>query len=155
MTKLLRCIAFLTAGVLTLWGAGGESEDAAKGCSACKMLLSCDYYVAHKHDLGKRNLCEAYAQSVDIDGSRAKAAWYWLLAGKPQKALDSAKRAMEQGQRFAAAYAAMAAAILGKTGEMLEEWKKFRESVLEREYVRRELETLKALYPGVDFSALK
>ena len=153
--KLSLCIAILTAGALALGGADHDSRDTAKGCSACKLLLSCEYYVARKHDLSRRNLCEEYAKNVDIDGSRAKAAWYWLLAGKPQKARASAKRAMEQGQSFAAAYAAMASAILGETGEALEEWKKFRESVPQREYVRKELETVKALYPKVDFSGLK
>ena len=153
--KLSRCFAFLAVGALTLWGAGHEEHGTAKGCSACKLVLSCDYYVARNHDLSKRYLCEAYAQNVDIDGSRAKAAWYWLLAGEPAKALASAKRAMEQGQSFAAAYAAMASAILGKTDEAAEEWKKFRESVAQREYVRKELETVEALYPKVDFSGLK
>ncbi len=153
--KLSRCFFLLTVGALTLWGAGHDSHDTAKGCSACKLLLSCDYYVARKHDLSKRNLCEAYAQSVDIDGSRAKAAWYWLLAGKPEKAFDSAKRAIEQGQNFAAAYAAMASAIAGKKAEALEYWKRFRKSVSKRNYVQKEIETLKALYPKVDFSGLK
>jgi len=136
-----------------LWASG--EPHGCRGCSAGKLMLRCDYYVAKLGDLSQRDSCADYARVVDIDGASAKAAWYWLLAGEPQKALDAARRAVEQGQTFAAGYAAQALTILGRDQEASAYLGRFRAAVASRDYFSRELRTLARLYPDIDFRKLE
>ncbi|WP_456451449.1 hypothetical protein [Hydrogenimonas sp.] len=130
-------------------------EPSCKGCGAGKLMLQCDYYVARKGDLAKRHFCAEYAKIVDIDGASAKAAWYWLLAGEPDKAFDAALRAMKVGHDFAAGYAAQALVALGNAEEAKRYMARFRRTVKERGYFKKEVSTLSKLYPDKDFSCLK
>ncbi|WP_457597357.1 hypothetical protein [Hydrogenimonas sp.] len=125
-----------------------------RGCAAGKLMLQCDYYVVRGGDLAKRHFCEEYAKVVDIDGASAKAAWYWLLAGKPEKALDAAKRAMAAGQTFAAGYAAQASVMLKKPREAKSYLEKFRAIGTDRSYFRDEVAKLRRLYPNYEWEVL-
>ena len=130
------------------------ADASCKGCGAGKLMLQCDYYVARQGDLSKRHFCEEYAQIVDVDGASAKAAWYYLLGGKPEKALDAAMRAYDQGQTFAAGYVAQALSVLGRGEEAKRYIEPFRKVVKERSYFAKEVNTLKKLYPDADFSTI-
>ncbi len=130
------------------------ADASCKGCGAGKLMLQCDYYVARQGDLSKRHFCEEYAQIVDVDGASAKAAWYYLLGGKPEKALDAAMRAYDQGQTFAAGYVAQALSVLGRGEEAKRYIEPFRKVVKERSYFTKEVNTLKKLYPDADFSTI-
>jgi len=141
------------AGVMatSLFGA----DASCRGCGAGKLMLQCDYYVVRRGETDKRHFCVEYAQIVDVDGASAKAAWYYLLGGAPEKALDAAKRALDQGQTFAAGYVAEALSALGKSEEAKSYAERFRKVVKKREYFVKEVETLKKLYPDADFSAIE
>ncbi len=139
---------FLSA--VALWGA----SQGCKGCSAGKLMLQCDYYVAQKGDLARRDFCREYAKVVDIDGASAKAAWYYLLAGDADKAYDSARRATAIGQRYAAGYAAMALALKGELDKARRQMKKALEALGRSDYFERELKVLSRLYPAVAWREL-
>ena len=125
-----------------------------RGCAAGKLMLQCDVYVARAGKLEKQPLCEEYAKIVDIDGASAKAAWYYLLAGKPGKALNAAERALEIGQSYANEYAAYALLLLGKKEEAQKTMKAFATKVGGEGYLQKDLDSLKRIYPEVDFRGL-
>ena len=132
--------------------------DAAQGCRGCraaKAMLTCDYYVKRLGDVRRQASCETYAKIVDIDGSRAKAAWYYLLAGRPEKALASAQKALRQGHAFAAEYAALASLILHKRREAVRYMHRFRASVPDSAFVKNDIEVLERIYKNRDFSPLE
>ena len=125
-----------------------------RGCAAGKLMLQCDVYVAEAGHREKRSLCEKYAEIVDIDGASAKAAWYYLLAGKPEKALKAANRALKIGQNYAYEYAAYALLLLGKKEEARKAMKTFITKVGKlggESYFQKDFKTIKRLYPEVDF----
>jgi tetratricopeptide (TPR) repeat protein len=130
------------------------STSNCRGCASGKLMLQCDYYVVKQGDMTKRSTCEEYAGIVDVDGASAKAAWYYLLAGNVDKALDAAERAIGIGHAFANEYAAYALLIQGKEREAAAAMKCFREAVHEKSFVKRDIETLKKFYPSIDFSKL-
>ena len=125
-----------------------------RSCAAGKLMLQCDFYVAKEGKLEKQPLCEEYAKFVDIDGASAKAAWYYLLAGKPGKALDAAERALKIGQNYAYEYAAYALLLVGRKEEAQKAMKAFISKVGGDDYLQRDLDTLKRIYPEVDFRGL-
>ena len=141
---------FFLLATVTAWSA----DVSCKGCAAGKLMLQCDYYVARGGDLSKRHYCEAYAKVVNLDGASAKAAWYYLLAGRPDAAYDAAKRAMDTGQHFAALYAALAEAMAGRKEAAAQLYKRFIEWVPDHGYARDRIATLAKLYPDADFSPL-
>ena len=130
------------------------SDVSCKGCGAGKLMLQCDYYVARQGDLTKQDVCIEYAKIVDIDGASAKAAWYYLLGGKPDKAFDAAMKALNQGQTYAAGYVAQSLVALGNREEAENYLKKFQDAVQQRDYFVKEVETLRKIYPNADFSVL-
>ena len=131
------------------------ADASCRGCGAGKLMLQCDIYVARQGDLSRQHVCEEYAKIVDIDGASAKAAWYYLLAGKPERVVDAAQRALHQGQTFAAGYLAEAYAIFGKHEEAKKYMERFRTLKQQGSYIEKEIKTLRKIYPSADFSALK
>ena len=134
---------------------GAERAPACRGCASGKLMLQCDYYVVKQGDRSKRSSCEEYARIVDVDGASAKAAWYYLLAGSVDQALDAANRAVDIGQAFANEYAAYALLILHREQEAIAAMQRFHEAVHEKSFVQRDVETLKTFYPDVDFTKLE
>ena len=132
-----------------------DSNISCRGCAAGKSMLQCDYYVAKKGEKDKRHFCEIYAKVVDIDGASAKAAWYYLLAGKPHKALSAADKALQIGQHYAQEYRAFALWILKKPKEARQALEAFRRKGGGGEYLLRDLRTLERLYPEIDFTPLR
>ncbi len=124
-----------------------------RGCAAGKLMLQCDVYVARQGDLSKRSYCEEYARVVDLDGASAKAAWYYLLADKPEEALQAAEKALRVGQDFAREYVAYALLMLGREQEAAEAMKKFLGKAGDP-YWKRDEGILRKLYPKYDFSGL-
>ena len=147
LAKVFVTVSFLSI----LWA----SESTLSACSTCKTMVGCDYYVAKKGDIGKRALCAEYAESIDMDGSSARAAWYWLLAGESAKALSSAKRAVETGQSYAAGYAAMALLLQGQRESALDLLRRYRKEISFGGGWIKELDILQRLYPDVGFSQLR
>ncbi len=132
-----------------------EIDPSCRGCGSGKLMLQCDYYVVKQGRMEMRSACEEYAKIVDVDGASAKAAWYYLLAGKPDKAQSAAKRAVDLGQVFANEYLAYALLVKGREDEAKAVMKKFRNGVEQRSFVKRDIEALAKLYPDVDFGKLK
>ncbi|WP_457598841.1 hypothetical protein [Hydrogenimonas sp.] len=124
------------------------------GCSSCdaaKERMKCEYYVLKKGDLAQRSHCAAYAESIDVDGARGKAAWYFLLAGSPEKALEAANLAVDQGHTYALEYAAAAAMVLERKREAKAYMRRLGNLPFDRERLLRDFERLERLYPGVSF----
>jgi hypothetical protein len=132
-------------------GSASEIRVSCAGCDAGKEKVRCDYYVVDRGEKSRRKHCLNYAKYVDIDGAYPKAAWYYLLAGKPQKAVGSARKGIAQGQEYARAYLAMALWILGKPREAENEWNGLGNLRKKFGGFLRERELLKRLYPDVDF----
>ena len=132
-----------------------EIDPSCRGCGSGKLMLQCDYYVVKQGKMEMRSACEKYAEIVDVDGASAKAAWYYLLAGKVEKALDAATRAVEVGQVYANEYMAYALLIGGRESEAKAAMKKFRSGVQQNSFVKRDIEALAKLYSDVDFGKLK
>jgi len=132
-----------------------EVDPSCRGCASGKLMLQCDYYVVKQGKMEMRSACEKYAEIVDVDGASAKAAWYYLLAGKPDKAQSAAKRAVDLGQVYANEYLAYALLVKGGEDEAKAVMKKFRNGVEQRSFVKRDIEALAKLYPDVDFGKLK
>ncbi|WP_457608582.1 hypothetical protein [Nitratifractor sp.] len=140
--------------LLPLSLSAADTDPSCRGCGAGKLMLQCDVYVARQGDLSRQPLCERYARIVDIDGASAKASWYYLLAGKPAEALRAADRAIELGQSFAYEYAAFARLLLGQEGKAEAAMRTFLTKVPDPSYVRRDLKSLKRVYPKVPFGKL-
>jgi len=132
-----------------------EVDPSCRGCASGKLMLQCDYYVVKQGKMEMRSACEEYAKIVDVDGASAKAAWYYLLAGKVDKALDAAERAIKIGHVYANEYLAYALLVRGKENEAKSAMEKFRSGVQQNSFVKRDIEALTKLYPGVDFGKLK
>ena len=142
----------LLAVPLTLSSA--NSVDGCRGCSAGRQMVQCDYYVGRRGEAEKQPLCEAYARYIDVDGMSAKAAWYYLLAGKPEEALKAAERALKIGQNFAGEYAAFALLIRGKKKEARKAMADFVSKVGKPDYLEKDIAVLQRLYPDVVFREL-
>jgi len=129
-------------------------DPSCRGCASGKLMLQCDHYVVKQGKMEMRSACEKYAEIVDVDGASAKAAWYYLLAGKVGKAHDAAKRAIELGQVFANEYMAYALLIQGKEKEAEEAMQLFRKGVAQHSFFKTDIASLQQFYPNVDFSIL-
>ena len=148
--KRIGWIGWAVLGILAL-----PDAMAGCGCGKGKSMLQCDYYVARLGDKSRQGVCEAYAKVVDTDGAFAQAAWYYLLAGQPEKARRAARRALKQGQTYAAGYLAEALVVLGKSEEARRYRDIFEKTVPKHAYFAKEIGILKKLYPDIDFSALE
>ena len=114
-------------------------------------MIRCDYYVARRAVKEKQNECEIYARYLDRDGTHAKAAWYYLLAGRPEAALTAARRAMEAGQAYAAEYAVFALQILGRGSEADSLMNRYGDLIRSVGSFGQNRKTLTKLYPSVAF----
>ncbi len=145
-------------GTLLLIFAGGAAlfaqEPECSGCDAGKLMLQCDYYVVKKEDLSKTDFCRKYADAVDNDGAHAKASWYYLLGGKPEEALRSALEAIDEGQIYAAQYAAEASLIFDEFKAAKMYMKMLREKRVDLPSLKKDLELLKKIYPDTNFDPL-
>ncbi|BBG66351.1 hypothetical protein NNO_1648 [Hydrogenimonas sp.] len=150
MKKLNAIICFMMMQVSVL----SAGEPNCSGCDTAKLMLQCEYYVKIKGDLSKKSFCEEYADAVDNDGSHAKAAWYYLLGGKPDRALPAAKLAIDEGQIYAAEYAAEASLFFNEYKAAKTYIKMLRKSGMEPQNFRKNLELLKKIYPDTDFDLL-
>ncbi len=145
----MRSIAlFLGMALLPLMAA---EKPGCSGCDAGKERVRCEYHVLKKGDLTQRFHCEVYARSIDVDGARGKAAWYFLLAGSPEKALEAANLAVDQGHTYALEYAAAAAMVLERKREAKAYMRRLGNLPFDRERLLRDFERLERLYPGVSF----
>jgi len=117
-----------------------------KVCTKCtlnKAQMRCDYYAAIKAEAVKD--CEEYAAYLDKTEVYGKAAWYYLLAKRPKKALEAAQKAVKRGEKFAYEYMAEAQMILGKNPQ--KSLKKLKESVKNYHFfLDKDLKILHRLY---------
>jgi hypothetical protein len=140
--------------VLSAWGAAAEFQASCSGCSFGKEKVRCDYYVVKKGDRSRSGECRIYAEYVDIDGSYPKAAWYYLLAGDPAKARAAALKGLKQGQGYGREYLAFALWLEKREQEARTQLRRFFQEIPEHHYFRKDLETLKRLYPDAGFGKL-
>ena len=141
----------LLTGMLSLHA---EVDPSCRGCASGKLMLQCDHYVVKQGKMEMRSACEKYAEIVNVDGASAKAAWYYLLADKVDKARDAAKRAIELGQVYANEYMAYALLIQGREEEAKRAMQLFRKGVKQNSFFRTDIKTLQKFYPKVDFGVL-
>jgi tetratricopeptide (TPR) repeat protein len=132
-----------------------EVDPSCRGCAAGKLMLQCDHYVAKQGMREKQTICAEYAEIVNVDGASAKASWYYLLAGKPDKALDAAERAIKVGHTYANEYLAYALLIQGKESDAIDAMQHFRQDIQQNSFIKRDIESLQKLYPDIDFGKLK
>jgi hypothetical protein len=125
------------------------------GCAVGKEKLQCDYYVARQADRSRQSLCRRYADYVNIDGAYPKAAWYYLLAGEPKRALQAADRGIDQKQAYAREYRALALWLEGDREAARKELRRFFRQVTPHDYFEKDLATLRRLYPESHLEALK
>ena len=140
--------------IVLLAGAQAGVQPRCSGCSIGKEKLQCDYYVERKADRAHQKECLTYAKYVDIDGAYPKAAWYYLLAGAFPRAEASARKALKQGQAYGGEYLAVALWAQGKRAEAKKAMKRFLRDVPQHEYLKKDLESLKRLYPKMGIEAL-
>ncbi len=123
-------------------------------CSKCELNraeMKCNYYVAKKGDRAHAKECLDYAEYLDSTKVYGKAAWYYLLALKPQKALEAAKEAVKMGEAYAYEYMGDVALMQKDEERAKEFYKKFRQSVSDTEFfTSRSFEVLQKLYPNFD-----
>ncbi len=150
MKKLRSSLIFIALFVC----AAAAEESGCSGCGAGKLMLQCDYYVVKNGDLDKTDLCREYADAVDNDGAHAKAARYYLLGREPQKALRAALRAIEEGQTYAAQYAAEASLIFNEFKAAGKYMSMLKKSGIEPWSLEKDLLALKKIYPDTDFDTL-
>ncbi len=131
------------------------AEHECSGCDLNRLMLQCDYYVKLKGDPSKSGFCEKYAEALDNPGTHAKAAWYYLLGLKPQKAQRSAIAAIEEGQTYAAEYAAEASLIFNEYEAAKKYMKMLPKDFSKGAEFKKDIEILKLLYPDTDFSAIE
>jgi hypothetical protein len=141
--------------LLFVSASSAEIRAACSGCSIGKEKLQCDYYVAQRGDKSRQKECRIYAEYVDIDGAYPKAAWYYLLAGDPEKALEAVRKGLEQGREYGREFLAIALWISGKREEARRELATFRRKVPDHAYLKRDLETIGRLYPKAELEALR
>ena len=117
--------------------------------------MLCDYHVAKRHDRSYQKSCLDYAHYVDIDGAHAKAAWYYLLGGQAEQALKAARKALAQGQNYAAEYAWLALMIQGERQEAGRVMKRYRSTLdAMAKAFDQDLTLIKVLYPHIKFPVL-
>ncbi len=150
MKKLYSTLMFIA---LFICVAAAE-ERSCSGCDAGKLMLQCDYYVVKREDLSKTDFCREYADAVDSDGAHAKAARYYLLGREPQKALRAALQAIDEGQIYAAQYAAEASLIFDELKAAKLYMKMLKEKSVDLKGMKKDLELLGKIYPDTDFGTL-
>ena len=154
MTKMRNFFVASVFAAVAAWGVDA-SPQACSGCSAGKLMLQCDYYVKQRGDVSKSGFCEQYADAIDSDGTHAKAAWYYLLGQKPEKAQRSAIAALEEGQTYAAEYAAEASVIFREYEAARKYMKMLPKDFSKKEHFRKNIELLSRIYPTADFTPIE
>ena len=96
--------------ILPLWLLGAPCTK----CQLNKDQMRCEYYVAKKGDASKAHFCKSYADYLNDTKVYGKAAWYYLLAKEPQKAVEASQKALELGEAYAKEYMAFGYWLLGK-----------------------------------------
>ncbi|NPA56993.1 MAG: hypothetical protein GXO19_04575 [Epsilonproteobacteria bacterium] len=91
--------------------------------------MRCDFYVARQGDRSRVESCREYADYLHKTQVYGKAAWYYLLSLQPEKALESAQKAVKMGEGYAYEYMGDAYLILGKREKAEEAYRKFSQSV--------------------------
>ena len=148
MPEMRSVLLFLLLSPLALLAQTPKSE----GCQSCavnKKMIRCDYYVARRGLKEKRSECESYARYLDHDGTHANAAWYYLLAGRPEEALTAARKAMEAGQAYAAEYAIFALRILEREPEAQKLLKRYADLIRTVGRFEQDRRILTRLYPKI------
>ena len=93
-------------------------------CSLNKAQMKCEFYVAKKGDISKIDECKQYANYLYKTKVYGKAAWYYLLAKKPKKAIDAGKKALKMGEDYANEYLSAAYLILQNKKEAKKHYKR-------------------------------
>ncbi len=120
-------------------------------CSLNKDQMKCEYYVAHKGDASKSGLCAEYADYLNKTQVYGKAGWYYLLAKKPEKAIEAGKKAIRNKENFAYEYIAEGYIILGDKQKAKEYFHKFvQTSANPRFFTSKDFAVLARLYKNFD-----
>jgi len=123
-------------------------------CSKCdlnKMQMRCEYYVGLKGDMSKTSYCESYADYLDETKVYGKASWYHLLAKNPEKAIQSAKKALKFGEEYAKEYMAIGYMVTGDKKKA----KELFGSISPNPIVDKDFETVKRIYNDFNIEEAK
>ncbi len=120
-------------------------------CLLNKSEMKCNYYVALKGDLKKRDFCKKYADYLFKTKVYGRASWYYLLSKEPKKAIKSAQEAIKMGENYAYEYLADSYLIEGDFNKAKENYEKFRKSVKDTKFFTdKNFKVLNRLYKNFD-----
>ncbi|BCD68806.1 hypothetical protein [Nitratiruptor sp. YY09-18] len=132
---------------------------ADKSCTKCnlnKAQMKCEYYLVQKRDTSRAKECAFYADYLDKTKVYGKASWYYLLALKPKKAIDAAKKAVKMGEFFAYEYLGDAYLILGDEKKAKRNYQIFRKKIGNTKFfTNQNFKILKRLYKNFDIEKAK
>ncbi|BCD60982.1 MULTISPECIES: hypothetical protein [unclassified Nitratiruptor] len=127
---------------------------ADKPCTKCnlnKSQMKCEYYLIQKGDTSKAKECVFYADYLDQTKVYGKASWYYLLALKPKKAIEAAKKAIQMGENFAYEYLGDAYLILGDEEAAKKSYQLFKQKVGNTHFfVMHNFKILRRIYNNFD-----
>ena len=113
-------------------------------CSLNKAQMKCEFYVAKKGDLSKIGECKLYADYLFDTKVYGKAAWYYLLAKEPKRAIEAGKEALKMGEDYAHEYLSAAYLILHDSAKAKEHYKKLSTHY----FSKRDFAILQKIYPS-------
>ncbi len=122
---------------------------AATSCTKCslnKAQMKCEYYVAKKGDLSRVGECKQYADYLYDTKVYGKAAWYYLLAKDPKRAIDAGKKALKMGEDYANEYLSAAYLILGDNTKAKKHYKRLTTHF----FSSKDFAILQKIYPTFD-----
>ncbi len=82
-------------------------------CAASKEYIKCSVYVEKKGDKSRQESCRIYAESLYASHSEARAAWYFLLSGDFDKAIEAGEKGLLVKEYYVSEYVAMAYLLKG------------------------------------------
>ena len=98
-------------------------------CSLNKSQMKCEFYVAKKGDLSKIDECKLYADYLFDTKVYGKAAWYYLLAKEPKRAIEAGKEALKMGEDYANEYIGAAYLIMNDKQKAKKYLQKFQQNI--------------------------
>ena len=113
-------------------------------CSLNKSQMKCEFYVAKKGDLSKIDECKLYADYLFDTKVYGKAAWYYLLAKEPKRAIEAGKEALKMGEDYANEYLSAAYLILHDSAKAKKHYKKLSTHY----FSKRDFAILQKIYPS-------
>jgi len=116
-------------------------------CSISKEYIKCTVYVEKKGDKSKQESCRLYAESLYAGNSEARAAWYFLLSGDFDKAIEAGKKGLEVKEYYVSEHIAEAYILKGDEKNAKKYIKILQEHISGSIFLNKHVKVLSRLYP--------